>query len=970
MRRVSMLLVISFLAAVVWAADYADDNQHPCARECKHGDTPMICEYDFTVEWYYVLSKACQDCPLNQTDCDSPECIAADGVQRAITVVNRRMPGPGIFVCHNDTISVTVRNKLMTSDVVTIHWHGISQRGTQYMDGVPMVTQCPIHSYSSFRYNFKAEEAGSHFWHAHSGFQRADGVVGPLVVRQPRSEDPHSNLYDLDLTEHYITVTEWLGELTINKFERHHHKHGDTMPQSMLINGKGAFKGYHNHVTNEHVFTPYAYFHVTPGKRHRFRMTSNGIVDCPIQFSIDGHNLTIIATDGYPVVPHVVESLVIISGERYDFVLHAGKDASAGNFWIRTAGLTNCAGKKARQLAVLRYHGAPEELPRGPTDYDSMLRGGKQLNPPDGNVEDDKERLSSVAQLHSVVPDDATSQKDADVTFYLVMDYNSMHSMKHGGHDSDKDEGNQMDQSNHNMNNDGQQMDHSKHQITNGQSMESGHQSSAMGDMKASQTNDTVTHGGNQSMAQGTTMTNPRVVGERKKRNAEGHTAYNSQNNNGESQPNNTSVSPPMIPQDKNKTSSAQHMGSDQDMSGNENDHNMRTRTPSGHHGMAAVNGGHSDQQPTDSRHSGHVMTAGGGTMAHSSTEKGRMANASTDHSSMNHSAMGNSGMDHSSMDHSTMGNSSMDHSAMGNSGMDHSSMDHSTMGNSGVGNSGMDHSNIGHSNMGNSAMDDSGMDHSNMVHSNMSNSGMGHHEMDSSAHHIHSPQINQITMTFPPKPLLSQFNEIPEGQFCNHTTHTNCMHGACECTYLLEVEYGQVVELVMVDLMGTKDSHHPMHLHGQPFRVMAMHKIDGPFTTDDVKQMDRKGLIKRKLKGAALKDTVAVPNGGFTIVRFHATNPGFWLFHCHILIHSESGMALVIKVGDPKKDFPPIPRNFPRCGTWNFENEEEQTTSAKCPDESASVKKIRASDGTRLNSMSTLINFAILWLLVPFIIV
>ena len=38
---------------------------------------------------------------------------------------------------------------------------------------------------------------------------------------------------------------------------------------------------------------------------------------------------------------------------------------------------------------------------------------------------------------------------------------------------------------------------------------------------------------------------------------------------------------------------------------------------------------------------------------------------------------------------------------------------------------------------------------------------------------------------------------------------------------------------------------------------------------------MDRAGNITRKLSRAVLKDTVVVPDGGYTIVRFYADNPG-----------------------------------------------------------------------------------------------
>ena len=47
-----------------------------------------------------------------------------------------------------------------------------------------------------------------------------------------------------------------------------------------------------------------------------------------------------------------------------------------------------------------------------------------------------------------------------------------------------------------------------------------------------------------------------------------------------------------------------------------------------------------------------------------------------------------------------------------------------------------------------------------------------------------------------------------------------------------------------------------------------------------------------------ARKDTLTVPFGGYTVVRFIADNPGWWLFHCHIEIDVSSGMAAVIRAG------------------------------------------------------------------------
>lgn len=57
----------------------------------------------------------------------------------------------------------------MPGEETTIHWHGFLQKETPFMDGVPMVTQCPISSGAIFRYRMTARNAGTFFYHSHSG---------------------------------------------------------------------------------------------------------------------------------------------------------------------------------------------------------------------------------------------------------------------------------------------------------------------------------------------------------------------------------------------------------------------------------------------------------------------------------------------------------------------------------------------------------------------------------------------------------------------------------------------------------------------------------------------------------------------------------------------------------------------------------------------------------------------------------
>ena len=83
---------------------------------------------------------------------------------------------------------------------------------------------------------------------------------------------------------------------------------------------------------------------------------------------------------------------------------------------------------------------------------------------------------------------------------------------------------------------------------------------------------------------------------------------------------------------------------------------------------------------------------------------------------------------------------------------------------------------------------------------------------------------------------------------------------------------------------------------------------------------MDRRGEIWRNLKNPPVKDTVGVPDGGFTVIRFLADNPGYWLVHCHMSWHNHNGKAFVVRVGDAAKDVAPVPQGFPTCGDFNYE--------------------------------------------------
>ena len=46
--------------------------------------------------------------------------------------------------------------------------------------------------------------------------------------------------------------------------------------------------------------------------------------------------------------------------------------------------------------------------------------------------------------------------------------------------------------------------------------------------------------------------------------------------------------------------------------------------------------------------------------------------------------------------------------------------------------------------------------------------------------------------------------------------------------------------------------------------------------TEDEIKRMDEQGQLARNLNRSIEVDTLAVPSGGYAILRFVADNPGF----------------------------------------------------------------------------------------------
>lgn len=325
-----------------------------CARECKDSEPAKYCYYHFVLEYYSTNNRACDFCeqPVNNYSgiTSSCECVIIDGFEKTIFSINRMIPGPSIQVCRNDHLIIDLQNNAEGLEA-TIHWHGIFQEGTQYYDGVPFVTQCPILSANTFRYQFTVKNSGTHFYHSHISVHMIDGQYGSLIVRDPPQFNPFYKWYDEDRPDHVIVISDLFHELSLERFPGRYRKNRGQIPDNFLINGRGNWTDPASGVSTN---VQLSMFTVEKGKKYRFRMINSCSTVCLSVVKIEQHTMQVIATDGENVKPiSQVDAITSASGERVDFILNANQ--SSGYYWIHVRGLGECEGREIYQLAILAY---------------------------------------------------------------------------------------------------------------------------------------------------------------------------------------------------------------------------------------------------------------------------------------------------------------------------------------------------------------------------------------------------------------------------------------------------------------------------------------------------------------------------------------------------------------------------------------------------------------------------------------
>ena len=116
--------------------------------------------------------------------------------------VNDSIPAPTLYFTEGDTAQINVTNNM---DVDTsVHWHGLLL--PSHEDGVPYVNHPPIQPGDSHLFQFTLRQAGTYWYHSHTGLQEQRGVYGAIVIQPAK---PSLIPFDKETT---VVLSDWIND--------------------------------------------------------------------------------------------------------------------------------------------------------------------------------------------------------------------------------------------------------------------------------------------------------------------------------------------------------------------------------------------------------------------------------------------------------------------------------------------------------------------------------------------------------------------------------------------------------------------------------------------------------------------------------------------------------------------------------------------------------------------------------------
>jgi CopA family copper-resistance protein len=268
------------------------------------------------------------------------------GRPRMATTVNGSIPGPTLRWKEGETVTIRVTNRM--SRTTSIHWHGMLV--PYQMDGTPGLSFTGIAPGETFTYRFKVRQAGTFWYHSHSGMQEQTGMYGAIII------DPAHGHTVQAAGDHVVLLSDWMDQDPMrvlaklkadSGFDNYHEPTAQdflhdvehiglkgalarrTMWQQMrmswgdLSDLSGATLTYlMNGTTAAGNWTA----PMQPGKPLRLRFI-NGAGNTFYDVRIPGLKLTVVSADGQDVEPVTVDEFRFGPGETYDVLVRPKDDA-------------------------------------------------------------------------------------------------------------------------------------------------------------------------------------------------------------------------------------------------------------------------------------------------------------------------------------------------------------------------------------------------------------------------------------------------------------------------------------------------------------------------------------------------------------------------------------------------------------------------------------------------------------------
>ncbi len=289
------------------------------------------------LRFWLILALCILSAPRSEAKVVESELIIANGnvvfsgeTVEALTV-NGGIPGPTLEFTEGDLARIHVRNELDVPS--SVHWHGLLVPNPQ--DGVPMVTFPGIPAHSVFTYEFPIRQAGTYWYHSHTGIQEQRGVYGSIVIH-PRDTPLHV------VDEDYVVVlSDWTDEnpdylMGLLKSENDWFAIERNTNQSVWgalrrgLIGDYLRREWESMPENEISDVSYDRFLIDGGTDRRFAAKPGDTVRLRLinaasatYFYVEfaGGGMSVVAADGQDVVPFETDRLAIAVAETYDVLI-------------------------------------------------------------------------------------------------------------------------------------------------------------------------------------------------------------------------------------------------------------------------------------------------------------------------------------------------------------------------------------------------------------------------------------------------------------------------------------------------------------------------------------------------------------------------------------------------------------------------------------------------------------------------